>query len=90
MPGPGGAAAVPRRGLLGPGGPDGEALAQRISEAVWNLGGEEFTFASAEEAGLALAGALAVRRPMLLVADDVWTHSQLAPFVRAGQPGGCW
>jgi len=29
----------------------GEGLARRISEAVWNLGGEGRTFASPEEAG---------------------------------------
>ena len=66
---------------------DGERLAQRISEAVWNLGGGGRTFASVEEAGRALAGALAARRRMLLVADDVWTGGQLAPFVTAGQAG---
>jgi WD40 repeat protein len=66
---------------------DGQGLAQRISEVVWNLGGEGATFASVEEAGRALAGALAARRPMLLVADDVWTSGQLAPFVTAGQAG---
>lgn len=66
---------------------DGEGLAQRISEAVWNLGGEGRTFASVEEAGRALAGALAARRRMLLVADDLWTGGQLAPFVTAGQAG---
>ena len=68
---------------------DGEGLAQRISEAVWNLGGERATFASVEEAGRALAAALAStlapRRRMLLVADDVWTGDQLAPFMTAGQ-----
>jgi len=66
---------------------DGEGLAQRISEAVWNLGGERCAFTSVEEAGRALAGALAARRRMLLVADDVWTGGQLAPFVTAGQAG---
>ena len=53
---------------------------------MWNLGGEGHAFASVEEAGHALAGALA-RRRMLLVADDVWTSGQLAPFVTAGQAG---
>jgi WD40 repeat protein len=66
---------------------DGEGLAQRISEAVWNLGGGGPAFASIEEAARALAGALAARRRMLLVADDVWTGGQLAPFVTAGQAG---
>ncbi|MGH3123454.1 MAG: NB-ARC domain-containing protein, partial [Streptosporangiaceae bacterium] len=66
---------------------DGERLAQRISEAVWNLGGEGRTFASLEEAGRALTAALAARSWMLLVADDVWTSGQLAPFVTAGQAG---
>jgi NB-ARC domain/WD domain, G-beta repeat len=66
---------------------DGEGLAQRISEAVWNLGGGGPAFASVEEAGRALTGALAVRRRMLLVADDVWTGGQLAPFAAAGQAG---
>jgi hypothetical protein len=66
---------------------DGEGLAQRITEAVWNLGGEGPAFVSIEEAGHALAGALAARRRMLLVADDVWTGGQLAPFVTAGQVG---
>ena len=64
---------------------EGEGLAQRISEAVWNLGGEGHTFASLEEAARALAVALAARPSMLLVADDVWTTGQLAPFVTAGQ-----
>ena len=66
---------------------DGEGLAQRISEAVWNLGGEGRTFASLEEAARALAGVLAARQRMLLVADDVWTGGQLAAFVPAGQAG---
>lgn len=89
MPGPGGAAEVPWRVCWVTVGRDvdREGLAQRISEAVWNLGGEGPTFASLEEAGRALAGALAARRPMLLVADDVWTSGQLAPFVTAGQAG---
>jgi NB-ARC domain/WD domain, G-beta repeat len=66
---------------------DGEGLAQRISEVVRNLGGGEAGFTSVEEAGRALAGALAARQPMLLVADDVWTGGQLAPFMTAGQSG---
>ncbi len=66
---------------------DGEGLAQRISETVWNLGGQGLAFTSVEEAGRALAGALAAHRRMLLVADDVWTGGQLVPFVTAGQAG---
>jgi hypothetical protein len=37
---------------------DGEGLAQRISEAVWNLGGESRIFASLEEAGRRWPGRL--------------------------------
>jgi NB-ARC domain len=66
---------------------NGQGLAQRISEAVWNLRGEGRSFASVEEAGRALAAALAARERMLLVADDVWTSGQLAPFVTAGRAG---
>jgi hypothetical protein len=66
---------------------DGQGLAQRISEAVWNLCGESHTFTNVEEAGRALAGALAARRRTLLVADDVWTGGQLVPFVTAGRAG---
>ena len=66
---------------------DGEGLAQRISEAVWNLGREGPAFTSLEEAARALAGTLMGRRRMLLVADDVWTSSQMAPFVTAGRAG---
>jgi len=65
---------------------DGDGLARRISEAVWNLDGEAAAFTSLEEAGRALTKALHARPRMLLVVDDVWTRRQLAPFIGAGQP----
>lgn len=66
---------------------DGPGLAARIAEviaAVGGGGGQAFT--SPEQAGRALAGALAGRGRMLLVADDVWTAGQLEPFASEGQP----
>ena len=64
---------------------DGPALAARISEviAVGDGGGPAFT--SLEQAGSALAGALAGRGRTLLVVDDLWTAAQLQPFALAGQ-----
>lgn len=65
---------------------DGAALAARISETVRNLGGDGPAFTSLEQAGQALAAALTTRGGrVLLVADDVWTVGQLAPFTAAGQ-----
>ena len=64
-----------------------EALAARISERVRDLGGEG-TFSRLEEAGKALGAALSGRGRVPLVADDVWTASQLEPFKVAGQHGG--
>ena len=65
---------------------DEAGLAARISETIRNLGGDGSAFTNLEQAGQALAAALAVRRQrMLLEADDVWTARQLAPFSAAGQ-----
>jgi hypothetical protein len=65
---------------------DGPGLAARIAEvtAAEGAGGQAFT--SPEQAGRALAGALAGRGRVLLVADDVWTAAQLEPFTAEGQP----
>jgi hypothetical protein len=64
---------------------NGTALAARISEVIANLGGAGPAFTSLEQAGGALAGALAGRGRTLLVADDVWTAARLRPFALAGQ-----
>jgi WD40 repeat protein len=65
-----------------------EELAARISEVVRNLGGDGPGFTSLEQAGQALAAALrTLRGRPLLVADDVWTAGQLAPFAVAAQAG---
>jgi len=63
---------------------DDAGLAERISDLVRNLGGVGPAFSTVEGAGEALAAAAAGRGPVLLVADDVWTERQLAPFVAAG------
>lgn len=66
----------------------GPGLAAKFSEvlaAVGCDGGSAFT--SPEQAGHALAGALAGRGRTLLVVDDVWTAAQLEPFVAAGRAG---
>jgi hypothetical protein len=65
----------------------GAGLAARISEVIRNIGGEGPAFTSPEQAGHALAAALAARGRTLVVADDVWTAGQLEPFVTAGQRG---
>jgi WD40 repeat protein len=65
---------------------NGAGLAARISEVVRNLGEGGPAFTSLEQAGQALAVALArVPGPLLLIADDVWTQAQLAPFLAAGE-----
>src|ERR1700690_3537960 len=66
---------------------DGPRLAQKISQVVRDLGGGGAAFTSLDEAGRALTLALAGRRRVLLVADDIWTADQLAPFKMAGQAG---
>jgi NB-ARC domain/WD domain, G-beta repeat/APAF-1 helical domain len=66
----------------------GAALAAKIGEVVRTIGGDGSAFTSPEQAGRALAGALAARGHMLLIADDVWTADQLEPFATAGQAGG--
>ena len=66
---------------------DGSGLAARIAEVIaagGGAGGQAFT--SPQQAGRALAGALAGRGRTLLVADDVWTAAQLEPFTAEGQP----
>lgn len=66
---------------------DDATLAAKISDVVQILGGDGGV-KDLEQAGQALAGTLARRRGRtLLVADDVWTDGQLAPFVAAGQAG---
>jgi hypothetical protein len=65
----------------------GPGLAARIAEviaAVDGTGGQAFT--SPEQAVRALAGVLAGRGRVLLVADDVWTAAQLEPFTAEGLP----
>src|SRR5260370_10653228 len=63
----------------------GERLGAEISDVVRNLGGVGPAFSSLEEAGKALAGALAAHGQTLLVADDVWTAAQLEPFLAASE-----
>ena len=65
---------------------DGPGLAARISEVIATADGNSGpAFTSPEQAGQALAGALAGRGRTLLVVDDVWTAAQLQPFLAAGQ-----
>ena len=67
---------------------DGPGLAARISEVIATADGASGpAFASPEQAGQALAGALAGRGRTLLVVDDVWTAAQLQPFAAAAQQG---
>ena len=61
------------------------ALATRISEIISGISGESVTFASLEEAGQALTATLGPRGRVLLVADDVWTASQMKPFSGAAK-----
>jgi WD40 repeat protein len=63
----------------------GALLAARLGEVCRNLGGQENAFASPEQAGHALAASLAGRGRTLVVADDVWTADQLAPFLAVTQ-----
>ena len=65
----------------------GAGLAARISEVVRSIGGDGYAFTSPEQAGHALAAALAARERTLVVADDVWTTGQLQPFLVAAQRG---
>jgi hypothetical protein len=59
-------------------------LVNRINDLVRNMGEVGAAFAAVDGAATALAGALKGRGPTLLVADDVWTEAQLAPFAGAG------
>jgi WD40 repeat protein len=59
----------------------GPGLAARISEVIANLDGGRLTFTSPEQAGHALAKALAPLGRVLMVVDDVWTAAQLEPFL---------
>ena len=63
----------------------GARLAARLGEVCRNLGGQENAFASPEQAGHALAASLAGHGRTLVVADDVWTADQLAPFLAVTQ-----
>ena len=65
----------------------GAELAARISDVIRSISGEGATFTSPEQAGYSLARALAPRPPTLVVADDVWTASQLEPFLASALPG---
>jgi WD40 repeat protein len=61
---------------------EGPLLTQQISQKIRRITGREpQPFDSPEEAGAELADELAkIRRPTLLILDDVWTDSQLAAF----------
>jgi hypothetical protein len=65
----------------------GPGLADLINGAIADIGGDAPPSASPEQAGHALARALAARDRTLLVVDDVWTAAQLEPFANAAQPG---
>ena len=66
---------------------DGPGLAARISEVIATAdGGSGPAFTGPEQAGQALARALAGSGRTLLVVDDVWTAAQLQPFLAAGEP----
>ncbi|GID68295.1 hypothetical protein Acy02nite_61760 [Actinoplanes cyaneus] len=62
----------------------GPALAAVIADLVTHLTGEPPGVVTPAQAGERLAAELALRPPVLLVADDVWTADQLTPFLGAG------
>lgn len=62
---------------------EGAALAGLINDVIAELGGEASQFSDPEPAGGRLAEMLSGGGPSLVVADDVWTAGQLAPFLRA-------
>ncbi len=64
---------------------NGPQLAALINDLIANVGGGPSTFTSPEQAGHALAQLLAERAGTLVVVDDVWTSSQLAPFAGLGK-----
>ncbi|MFI0479402.1 NB-ARC domain-containing protein [Actinomadura sp. 9N215] len=57
------------------------ALAEVIGATVVRLGGTALPTSDLEQAGLYLSQVLAERGPCLLVVDDVWTDTQLRPFL---------
>lgn len=86
VPGPRGAPALSGRDRVGDDRPRCRrpGLAARISELIAaGDSGRGLVFTSPEQAGHALGRALSGRGRTLLVVDDVWTASQLAPFTLA-------
>jgi NB-ARC domain len=66
---------------------NGPELATRVSELLAASGSDRgLDLTSAEQATRALGTVLSERGRVLLVVDDVWTASQLAPFAAAQQP----
>ncbi|MFE0023973.1 NB-ARC domain-containing protein [Amycolatopsis sp. NPDC059021] len=61
-------------------------LADKINDLSELLSGSRPTLVDPAAAVHRLAGLLGDREPALLVVDDVWTASGLAPFLRAGVP----
>jgi hypothetical protein len=68
---------------------EGPDLAARIDQVIADLGVVRPGSATLEGAGQGLAAALAAgRERILLVADDVWSVSQLEPFLAASRTAG--
>ncbi|MEU6803705.1 NB-ARC domain-containing protein [Streptomyces neyagawaensis] len=59
-------------------------LAQAIGALTVRLGGANLPTSDLEQAGLHLAHVLEKRPAFLLIVDDVWTETQLRPFLHGG------
>ena len=85
---PGDPPAVPRRRRMGHDRPGPGRRRRWRSESARYRGtwaGQESALAGPEQAGQALAALLAGRGRTLVVADDVWTADELAPFLAVTQ-----
>ena len=63
----------------------GAAVAAKVNDVIKLVAGEEATFTDPELAGRRLGALLDAGPRRLLVIDDVWEASQLAPFAAAGR-----